>query len=294
MTDSVKPKIYGVVGPTASGKTDYAIKLAKEVGGEVVSCDSMQIYRHMDIGTAKPTKEEMCGIAHHMIDIAEPWENFSVARFAGMARACIDDVLSRNRVPILCGGTGLYFDSVIKNIDFKESLSDPEYRRSLEDLAHRHGCEYVHNMLKEVDPDSAKSVHPNNLKRVIRALEIYKTTGKTKTQTDSESVRESIYDAEIFGILRPREELYDRINRRVDIMVGLGLVDEVRALLDMGISPNCTSMQAIGYKELADYLNGSCTLEFAIEKIKLESRRYAKRQITWFKRNKDIKWLSVC
>lgn len=293
MTDSVKPKIYGVVGPTASGKTDYAIKLAKEVGGEVVSCDSMQIYRHMDIGTAKPTKDEMCGIAHHMIDIAEPWENFSVARFAGMARACIDDVLSRNRVPVLCGGTGLYFDSVIKNIDFKENLSDPEYRRSLEDLAHRHGCEYVHNMLREVDPDSAKSVHPNNLKRVIRALEIYKTTGKTKTQTDSESVRESVYDAEIFGILRPREELYYRINKRVDIMVGLGLVDEVRDLLDMGISPSCTSMQAIGYKELAEYLNGSCTLEFAIEKIKLESRRYAKRQITWFKRNKDIKWLSV-
>lgn len=294
MITDKKPKIYGVVGPTASGKTDYAIKLAAENGGEVVSCDSMQIYRHMDIGTAKPTKEEMNGIPHHMIDVAEPWENFSVAKFARMARECIEDVLSRGKVPILCGGTGLYFDSVINNIDFKESESDPEYRRELELLAERHGNEYVHNMLKKIDPQSAENSHPNNLKRVIRALEIYKITGVTKTQLDKESRRERLYDAEIFGMLREREELYSRIDRRVDIMMQQGLLSEVENLLGMGLNPNSTAMQAIGYKELVEYLNGDCTLDEAVDKIKLFSRRYAKRQMTWFKRNKEIKWLNMC
>lgn len=294
MNTDEKPKIYGVVGPTASGKTDYAIKLAAECGGEVVSCDSMQIYRHMDIGTAKPTKEEMDGIPHHMIDIAEPWENFSVAKFAQMARECIGDILSRGKVPILCGGTGLYFDSVINNIDFKESESDPEYRRELELLAKRHGNEYVHNMLKEIDPQSAENSHPNNLKRVIRALEIYKITGVTKTQLDKESRRERLYDAEVFGMLRERDELYSRIDRRVDIMMQQGLLSEVENLLRMGLNPNLTAMQAIGYKELVEYLNGDCTLDEAVGKIKLSSRRYAKRQMTWFKRNKEIKWLNMC
>ncbi len=288
-----KPKIIGVVGPTASGKTDYAIRLAKERGGEVVSCDSMQIYRHMDIGTAKPTSEEMQGIPHHMIDIAEPEENFSVARFVKLARECIDDILERGKIPVLCGGTGLYFDSIINNLEFSEMETDEEYRQSLNALAEEKGCEFVHRMLREVDPRSADAIHPNNLKRVIRALEIYKVSGKPKSVLDREQRGEPLYEGEIFGLSRPRDVLYDRINRRVDIMMEQGLLEEVKTLLSMGISPKATSMQAIGYKELVWYLDGTLTLKEAVDKIKQESRRYAKRQITWFKRNPDIIWLEM-
>ena len=288
-----KPKIIGVVGPTASGKTDYAIRLAKERGGEVVSCNSMQIYRHMDIGTAKPTSEEMQGIPHHMIDIAEPEENFSVARFVKLARECIDDILERGKIPVLCGGTGLYFDSIINNLEFSEMETDEEYRQSLNALAEEKGCEFVHRMLREVDPRSADAIHPNNLKRVIRALEIYKVSGKPKSVLDREQRGEPLYEGEIFGLSRPRDVLYDRINRRVDIMMEQGLLEEVKTLLSMGISPKATSMQAIGYKELVWYLDGTLTLKEAVDKIKQESRRYAKRQITWFKRNPDIIWLEM-
>ncbi len=288
-----KPKIIGVVGPTASGKTDYAIRLAKERGGEVVSCDSMQIYRHMDIGTAKPTSEEMQGIPHHMIDIAEPEENFSVARFVKLARECIDDILERGKIPVLCGGTGLYFDSIINNLEFSEMETDEEYRQSLNALAEEKGCEFVHRMLREVDPRSADAIHPNNLKRVIRALEIYKVSGKPKSVLDREQRGEPLYEGEIFGLSRPRDVLYDRINRRVDIMMEQGLLEEVKTLLSMGISPKATSMQAIGYKELVWYLDGTLPLKEAVDKIKQESRRYAKRQITWFKRNPDIIWLEM-
>lgn len=288
-----KPKIIGVVGPTASGKTDYAIRLAKERGGEVVSCDSMQIYRHMDIGTAKPTSEEMQEIPHHMIDIAEPEENFSVARFVKLARECIDDILERGKIPVLCGGTGLYFDSIINNLEFSEMETDEEYRRSLNALAEEKGCEFVHRMLREVDPRSADAIHPNNLKRIIRALEIYKVSGKPKSVLDREQQGEPLYEGEIFGLSRPRDVLYDRINRRVDIMMEQGLLEEVKTLLSMGISPKATSMQAIGYKELVRYLDGTLTLKEAVDKIKQESRRYAKRQITWFKRNPDIIWLEM-
>lgn len=288
-----KPKIIGVVGPTASGKTDYAIRLAKERGGEVVSCDSMQIYRHMDIGTAKPTSEEMQGIPHHMIDIAEPEENFSVARFVKLARECIDDILERGKIPVLCGGTGLYFDSIINNLEFSEMETDEEYRQSLNALAEEKGCEFVHRMLREVDPRSADAIHPNNLKRVIRALEIYKVSGKPKSVLDREQRGEPLYEGEIFGLSRPRDVLYDRINRRVDIMMEQGLLEEVKTLISMGISPKATSMQAIGYKELVWYLDGTLTLKEAVDKIKQESRRYAKRQITWFKRNPDIIWLEM-
>lgn len=288
-----KPKIIGVVGPTASGKTDYAIRLAKERGGEVVSCDSMQIYRHMDIGTAKPTSEEMQEIPHHMIDIAEPEENFSVARFVKLARECIDDILERGKIPVLCGGTGLYFDSIINNLEFSEMETDEEYRQSLNALAEEKGCEFVHRMLREVDPRSADAIHPNNLKRVIRALEIYKVSGKPKSVLDREQRGEPLYEGEIFGLSRPRDVLYDRINRRVDIMMEQGLLEEVKTLLGMGISPKATSMQAIGYKELVWYLDGTLPLKEAVDKIKQESRRYAKRQITWFKRNPDIIWLEM-
>lgn len=288
-----KPKILCVVGPTASGKTDYAVELALKCGGEVVSCDSMQIYKHMDIGTAKPTADEMKGVKHHMIDIIEPNESFSVARFSEMARECIDDILLRGKTPVLCGGTGLYFDSTINNINFIQMDTDEEYRKDLESAAKVFGNEYVYKILKRVDEESAESIHPNNLKRVIRALEIYKTTGKKKSELDKEQLSEPLYEPEITGLMHDREVLYDRINKRVDIMMEKGLVDEVSDLIKIGIDTDATSMQAIGYKEIIEYLDGKTSLSDAVDKIKRESRRYAKRQLTWFKRNKKIHWINI-
>ncbi len=288
-----KPKILGVVGPTASGKTDFAIDLCLERGGEVVSCDSMQIYRGMDIGTAKPTAAEMRGVPHHMIDVADPCEDFSAARFSAMARGCIDDILSRGRLPVLCGGTGLYFDSVVSGISYAENKIDPKLRRSLMSLAEENGAEYLHDMLRQVDPVSAEAIHPNNVRRVVRALEIYRQTGKPKSEVDKEQRGEPLYDAEIYGLLWSREELYERINKRVDVMIERGLIDEVRNLLDLGVGTDSTAMQAIGYKEAAEYLRGECSLSEAVDKIKRESRRYAKRQMTWFKRNPDIIWTNI-
>lgn len=288
-----KPKILCVVGPTASGKTDYAVELALKCGGEVVSCDSMQIYKHMDIGTAKPTADEMKGVKHHMIDIIEPNESFSVARFSEMARECIDDILLRGKTPVLCGGTGLYFDSTINNINFIQMDTDEEYRKDLESAAKEFGNEYVYEILKRVDEESAESIHPNNLKRVIRALEIYKTTGKKKSELDREQLSEPLYEPEITGLMRDREVLYDRINKRVDIMMEKGLVEEVSELIKMGIDTDATSMQAIGYKEIIEYLDGKTSLSGAVDKIKRESRRYAKRQLTWFKRNEKINWINI-
>ena len=288
-----KPKILCVVGPTASGKTDYAVELALKCGGEVVSCDSMQIYKHMDIGTAKPTADEMKGVKHHMIDIIEPNESCSVARFSEMARECIDDILLRGKMPVLCGGTGLYFDSTINNINFIQMDTDEEYRKYLESAAKEFGNEYVYKILKRVDEESAESIHPNNLKRVIRALEIYKTTGKKKSELDKEQLSEPLYEPEITGLMRDREVLYDRINKRVDIMMEKGLVEEVSELIKMGIDTEATSMQAIGYKEIIEYLDGKTSLSDAVDKIKRESRRYAKRQLTWFKRNEKIHWINI-
>ena len=288
-----KPKILCVVGPTASGKTDYAVELALKCGGEVVSCDSMQIYKHMDIGTAKPTADEMKGVKHHMIDIIEPNESFSVARFSEMARECIDDILLRGKMPVLCGGTGLYFDSTRNNINIIQMDTDEEYRKYLESAAKEFGNEYVYKILKRVDEESAESIHPNNLKRVIRALEIYKTTGKKKSELDKEQLSEPLYEPEITGLMRDREVLYDRINKRVDIMMEKGLVEEVSELIKMGIDTEATSMQAIGYKEIIEYLDGKTSLSDAVDKIKRESRRYAKRQLTWFKRNEKIHWINI-
>lgn len=288
-----KPKILCVVGPTASGKTDYAVELALKCGGEVVSCDSMQIYKHMDIGTAKPAADEMKGVKHHMIDIIEPNESFSVARFSEMARECIDDILLRGKTPVLCGGTGLYFDSTINNINFIQMDTDEEYRKDLESAAKEFGNAYVYEILKSVDEKAAESIHPNNLKRVIRALEIYKTTGKKKSELDKEQLSEPLYEPEITGLMRDREVLYDRINKRVDIMMEKGLIDEVSELIKMGIDENSTSMQAIGYKEIIEYLDGKTSLSDAVDKIKRESRRYAKRQLTWFKRNEKIHWINI-
>ena len=282
-----------IAGPTASGKTALSVELAKEYGAEIVSADSMQIYKYMDIGTAKATKEEQTRIPHHMIDFLDPNVDYSVADFVSNVRGCIDEISSRNKLPILCGGTGLYIDSVINNIQFSEEKRDDNYRAELWELYEKNGAEYLHKLLEEADPTEAEKVHQNNVKRVIRALEICKTSGMTKTEADKEAVKEPIYDAEIYGLMMEREKLYERINMRVDIMMENGLLEEVKHLLDMGVRRNSTAMQAIGYKEIVEYLDGSCTLDEAVDKIKQESRRYAKRQMTWFKRNKAIKWIEV-
>ncbi len=287
----MKKKIVAIAGPTASGKTALSIDIAKKYNGEIVSCDSMQIYKHMNIGTAKPREEEKCGIPHYMIDEVSPNESFSVVEYVRRARGYIDDILSRNKLPVLVGGTGLYLDSIINNTKFSDAEGDEKYRAELEKMAETKGNEAVHKLLEEIDPCSAEKIHANNLRRVIRALEIYKTTGKTMTQVNAESVREPLYDALIIGLNMDRELLYDRINRRVDIMMEQGLYDEVRKILEMGIDKRSTAMQAIGYKELIEYLDGGASLEAAVDKIKQESRRYAKRQLTWFKRNEKINWL---
>ncbi len=290
---SEKPSIICVCGPTASGKTAYAINLAKEKNGEIVSCDSMQIYKYMDIGTAKATREERARIPHHMIDFVHPDTNYSVADFTEDAKKCIEDIISRGKMPILCGGTGLYIDSLLGGIDFSEEKKDEAYRNDLWKMAEEDGADAVHALLADIDPEEAEKVHPNNIKRVIRALEICKTTGMTKTEADKAANLGSPYSAQIIGLTMDRERLYDRINRRVDIMMEEGLLGEVEGLLEMNIRRDSTAMQAIGYKELIAYLDGNCTLGEAIDKIKQESRRYAKRQMTWFKRNKNIKWIEI-
>ena len=287
----MKSKILAIAGPTASGKTALSIEMAKRYNGEIVSCDSMQIYKFMNIGTAKPTKEEMDGIPHYMIDEISPDESFSVVQYVERARGYIDDILSRGKLPVLVGGTGLYLDSVINNTKFSDGESDEDYRNELYALAEKEGNGAVHKLLQEIDKESAEKIHENNLRRVIRALEIYKTTGKTMTQVNLESVQEPLYDSLIIGLDVERQMLYERINRRVDIMISDGLLDEVREIMKMGINKDTTAMQAIGYKELVSYFEGHCTLDEAIEKIKQESRRYAKRQMTWLRRNEKINWI---
>lgn len=284
-------KIIAVAGPTASGKTALSVKIAKELGGEIVSCDSMQIYKGMDIGTAKPSLEERCGVPHHMIDIISPDEKYNVVSYKRDAEAAIDDILKRGRVPVLAGGTGLYMDSVLSNTAFSENSSFSVARERLEKLFEEKGREYIFEMLEKIDPEAAEKIHPNNTRRVIRALEIYETTGKTLTQANIESKRPEKYESLVIGLMWDRETLYERINERVERMMTEGLLKEVETLRKKGMKAEYTSMQAIGYKELFEYFEGNCTLEEAKEKIKQESRRYAKRQMTWLKRNKKINWL---
>jgi len=286
-------KIIAVAGPTASGKTALAIEIARKFNGEVVSCDSMQIYKFMDIGTAKPDKSEQEAVRHHMIDIVHPTERCSVADFVKLARECIEDVISRGKLPVLAGGTGLYMDSVLENIVFEDFGSDPEFRAEMQKLADTEGADLIHHLLAEKDPVAAEKIHPNNVRRVIRALEVCRLTGKTFTQVNLESRREPVYDALILGIDADREVLYERINKRVDKMMDNGLLEEVQSIRDMGIGRDTTAMQAIGYKEILEFLEGTATLEEAVEKIKMESRRYAKRQMTWFRRNDKIQWVSA-
>ncbi len=288
-----KTKLIAVVGPTASGKTALSIELAKRYNGEIISCDSMQIYRGMDIGTAKPTTEEMQDIPHHMIDIIEPCEPFSAADYAERARAAIADITSRGKLPIFCGGTGLYLDSVLTENEYADVKTDNELRASLLADAQKYGAEALWERLRAVDPESAAAIHQNNVKRVARALEIYILSGVTKTEWDAKSrLKEPPYDATVIALDRAREELYSRIDLRVDLMIEAGLVDEVRELLESGRLPRDSSAaQAIGYKEFIAYFDGSIALHDAVEQIKMSSRRYAKRQLTWFRRNPDVNWI---
>ena len=281
-----------ITGPTASGKTALSVELAKRLDGEIVNADSMQIYKYMDIGTAKPDMEERQGIPHHLIDIVNPDESFSVARYCECAKEVIDDIHKRGKIPVMVGGTGLYVDSLVNNIQFSEIEPDEVYRMEMENLADQKGNQYIYNMLLDIDPEGASKIKVADRKRVIRALEVYHLTGKTITWHNQQSRSvPSPYNTTMFAIDVDREALYDKINRRVDIMVKNGLVDEVKKILDMGIKKDTTAMQAIGYKEIAEYLQGDITLAEAIDKIKQGSRRYAKRQLTWYRRNEKINWV---
>ena len=288
--------IIAVVGPTAVGKTKLAIELAKKYNGEIISCDSMQIYRKMDIGTAKPTKEEMSEAVHHLIDIKNPNENFSCADYQALAKNIIDDIIKRGKTPIFCGGTGLYLDSVIKIPDFSETARDDQYKEELETFANENGNEALHNLLKEVDPESAEAIHQNNRKRVIRALEIYKCTGKKKSELDKESKSiASPYNATVFFLnCKNRDTLYKRIEKRVDIMLSDGLIGEAKALYESGnLKEEYTSYGAIGYKEFIPYFEGRATLDSCVDELKKATRHYAKRQLTWFSREKNYHELFV-
>ena len=285
-------KVVAIVGPTASGKTSLSIEIAKRFNGEIVSFDSMQVYKHMNIGTAKPTEEEMAGIPHYMIDEVEPTKPLNVVDFTTKAKAYIDDILDKGKLPVLVGGTGLYVDAIVNNTEFSESKRDEEYREKLMSLAEEKGNAFVHEMLKEIDVDAFNSIHENNIRRVIRALEVYHTTGKTFTQSNIDSKRDRVYDVLFLGLDMDREILYERINRRVDIMLEMGLVEEVKSVMEMNLGEDSTAMQAIGYKEIIEWLQGRVSYEDAVEKLKMESRRYAKRQLTWFRRNKEINWLN--
>jgi len=275
-----------VVGPTASGKSAYAIKKALETGGEIISGDSMQIYRGMDIGTAKPSVDEMCGIPHHLIDIADIDEPFSVAKFVELASNAINDIVSRGKLPIIAGGTGLYIDTLIMGTQLSATEDDPELRERLFKEAEAEGIEALHQKLAEVDPESAKAIHPNNLKRVVRALEIYYKTGLTKTEQDIKSrTAESIYAPHtVYIVPSERETIYKRIDRRVDIMFESGLEAEVRSLYEKGLRDTPTASQAIGYKEFYPYFDGLCDIDSVKEAICINTRHYAKRQLTWFNR----------
>ena len=287
-------KLISVAGPTASGKSDLAIMLAEHFGGEIVSFDSMQIYRGMDIGTAKPTAAELARVPHHMIDVADPRESFSVASFVAGAKAALADIEARGKCAVLCGGTGLYQDSLVYGTEFGELEADEAYRASLAAFAEKEGNAALHAILAEKDPEAAEKIHMNNVKRVIRALEIIKQSGMTKTEWDKRAKQNaSALPAVMIGLnYRDREKLYARIDARVDIMMEQGLYDEVKSLYEAGLLPEgSTAYDAIGYKEMIACVRGEESMLDAAEKIKLATRHYAKRQLTWFLRNKDINWL---
>lgn len=285
----MKKNLLIISGPTAVGKTNISIKLAQMLNGEIISADSMQIYREMDIGSAKITKEEMEGVVHHLIDVVSPNEEFSVADFKTLATEAIDDISSRGKLPIIVGGTGLYIDSLICNYDFTDGFKDEDYRNMMYDIGNEKGNEYVHDMLKEVDPISAEKIHPNNLKRVVRALEVYKLTGKPFSSYDVGNEKFNIpYNIFYYVLTMNRETLYERINKRVDIMMDQGLLEEIKNLKSKGYEANMQSMKGIGYKELLYYFDGSISLDKSIDMIKQGSRNYAKRQLTWFRKDPRV------
>lgn len=288
------PKICILAGPTAVGKTDISLALARNLYGEIVSADSAQVYKYMDIGTAKLKEAEMQGISHYMIDEVEPDEDFSVAEFRDRAEIYIRDINERGKLPIITGGTGLYINSLLDNLDFTESISDEEFRSEMQELAEIRSPAYVHAMLEKVDPASYNKLHPNDLRRVIRALEVHKFTGKPISYFQEESRKQPPrYEFAYITLTMDREKLYGRIEQRVDKMIKEGLVEEVEALLNMGYGRELTSMQALGYKEIADYLQGALSKEEAVRILKRDTRHYAKRQLTWFRRDRRIYWVNV-
>lgn len=288
-----KPLII-LTGPTAVGKTSLSIELAKALSGEIISADSMQVYRHMDVGSAKVTTEEMQGVPHHLIDVLDPEEEFNVTRFQSMAKKAMEGIYARGHVPIVVGGTGFYIQALLYDIDFRENEDSPAIRRELERLGEEKGSEYLHDMLREVDPESAELIHANNRKRVIRAIEYYRMTGqKISEHNQEEHEKESPYQFFYYVLTCDRKLLYERIDLRVDLMLEQGLVDEVEKLREMGCRRGMVSMQGLGYKEILDYLDGACTLEEAVSVLKRDTRHFAKRQITWFKRERDVRWLEL-
>ncbi|AKL95385.1 tRNA dimethylallyltransferase MiaA [Clostridium aceticum] len=289
----MKKKLLILVGPTAVGKTDTSIALAMKLKGEIISADSMQIYKHMNIGTAKPSIEEIQGIPHHLMDIVEPNEDFSVAAFQQKAKVAIEEITYKNKLPIIVGGTGLYVNAIIYNMDFTSTISNWDLRNQLQEEADKYGNEYLHDKLREIDPDAAERIHKNNVKRVIRAIEIFHESGEKIGNFREDVQLTNEYDFLLIGLTRDREELYDRINKRVDIMMEEGLIEEVKKLLEMGYPEDLVAFKGLGYKEIISYLNGSIPLEEAITILKRDTRRYAKRQLTWFRRFENIQWYNL-
>ncbi|MBQ9658131.1 MAG: tRNA (adenosine(37)-N6)-dimethylallyltransferase MiaA [Clostridia bacterium] len=287
-----KPKVIVICGPTASGKTALSIELAKKINGEIVSADSMQIYKDMDIGTAKPTSEEMQGIKHYLLDFVSPNERYSVADFKKEAKKAINEIINKGKTPIVVGGTGLYVDSLIYEIEYKEIEFDEQYRAKLEKIAEQEGLEKLYKKAIEIDSLAMEKISPNDKKRIMRVLEIYHATGKNKTEQEKESRREPDFDYKVFAIDMDRQVLYNRINLRVDIMLENGLIEEVKILKEK-YNKFPTAMQGLGYKEVVEYLENKITYQEMVEKIKQETRRYAKRQLTWFRKNKQTIWIDA-
>lgn len=291
-SDTEKKPLVILSGPTAAGKTELSIALAKRIGGAIISADSMQVYKGFDIGTAKIKKEEMQGVAHYLIDILDPEEEFSVYEFKTRAGAAMEEICAEGKIPIIVGGTGFYIQSVLYDIGFTEEETDKVYRRMLEEKAEKEGAEVLHRMLEEVDPAASEQIHANNIKRTIRALEYHhETGGRISEHNEAQKQRISPYRFAYFVLNRDRAALYGRINRRVELMMEEGLLEEVKGLIGRGVRPESLAMQGLGYKEIVQYLQGGCTLEEAVNKIKTGTRHFAKRQLTWFRREKEVQWM---
>ena len=288
----MKKPLVVLTGPTAVGKTKLSIALAKALDGEIISADSMQVYKHMDIGSAKITEKEMDGVPHHLIDVLSPFEEFHIVRFQELAKKAMEEIYNRGKIPVFVGGTGFYIQAITKDIDFTEGEEDKKYREELSRLAAEKGNEFLHEMLREVDKKSAEEIHANNVKRVIRALEFYKENGFPISQHNEEQKQnETPYNLAYFVLNAPRELLYERIDRRVDEMMENGLVEEVQKLKDMGCRREMTSMQGLGYKEILSFLDGEIPLDEAVRVLKRDPRHFAKRQLTWFRRESDVIWV---